>query len=273
MAGNKNHPKNVQESKSNESKNLSFQYPTSEKNVDLDKGGQFLIFKSREKPNTVSSFAGGGGGGRSESGETSIKLFIPPGSLNYSRDFEYTPEEESSLKGIGSAVTGLVSGQKTLNQASKQAMNNLGIRGLMAAAGAVDGVGQILGSTGYAFTPNIEFYFKNQGFRTFSFTFPFLPKNPIEAANVVKIVKVFEKYSLPIIESKYLFRYPRTWDIATDGPVHFRTKECVIENFSVTYGSDNGYTTFKDGSPVMTTMKIDFKEIEMWSQEDIKMEG
>lgn len=272
MAGNKNHPKNVQESKSNESKNTSLQYPTSEKNVILDEGGQFLIFNVREKPEVLSA-KNGGGKSRSASGDTSIKLFIPPGSLNYSRDFEYTPEEESSLKGIGSAATGLISGQKTLNQASKEVMNNLGIRGLMAAAGAVDGVGQILGSTGYAFNPNIEFYFKNQGFRSFSFTFPFLPKNETEAKGVRDIVKVFEKYSLPVIESKYLFKYPKTWEISTDGPVHFSTKECVIENFTVTYGSDNGYTTFKDGQPVMTTMKIDFKEIEQWSQEDIKLEG
>ena len=273
MESNKNHPNNVQKDKSNESKNFSYRYPTSEKNIILDEGGQFLIFKMREKPEVFSA-KNEGGKSRSGSGEKIIKLFIPQGSLNYTRSFEYTPEDESAFKALGTSALDLASGRKDLNQSVKNSLNNLGIRGIMATAQEfVPGINQVVGAAGYAFNPNIEFYFKNQGFRTFSFTFPFLPKNETEAAGVKKIVTAFEKYSLPVIESKYLFKYPKTWEISTDGPVGFSTKECVIENFTVTYGADNGYTTFKDGQPVMTTMKIDFQEIEQWGQDDIKLEG
>ena len=272
MESNKNHPNNVQKDKSNESKNFSYQYPTSEKNIILDEGGQFLIFKMREKPEMFSA-KNKGGRSRSGSGEKIIKLFIPQGSLNYTRAFIYEDEGESAFKGFTSGALNLASGGASAKEAFSKALNNFGIRGAQETASNIPGFTQALGSKGYAFNPNIEFYFKNQEFRTFSFTFPFLPKNETEAAGVRKIVTAFEKYSLPVIESKYLFKYPKTWEISTDGPVAFSTKECVIDGFTVTYGADNGYTTFKDGQPVMTTMKIDFQEIEQWGQDDIKLEG
>ena len=170
MESNKNHPNNVQKNKSNESKNFSYQYPTSEKNIILDEGGQFLIFKMREKPEAFSA-KNEGGKRRSGGGEKIIKLFIPPGSLNYTRAFTYEDEGESFAKGFWTGAGDMLSKGLSAKEAFSEALNNFGLRGAQETASNIPGFTQAFGSKGYAFNPNIEFYFKNQEFRTFSFTF------------------------------------------------------------------------------------------------------
>lgn len=243
------------------SKSKSLSYPLVERNID-DKSIQYLNFTYKEKGRS-------GGGGK-------IKIVVPEMGIVNSRSFDYTPEGESAFKGLGSLGLKVASGQMSLGDALSKdggaAASSFLARNLTSTLSGLPGSKQIAESQGYAFNPNMEIYFENQQFRTFSFAFPFLPKNPEESATIKKICQTFEKYSLPEIQSKYRFKYPYTWSILGDGPVGFSTKECVIQEMSIKYGSDKGvYTTFSDGSPTSVTLSVTFMEIEQWSRDEIEI--
>lgn len=243
------------------SKSKSLSYPLVERNID-DKSIQYLNFTYKEKGRS-------GGGGK-------IKIVVPQIGLTNTRSFDYTPEGESVFKSLGNLGLNVASGQTSLENALDQGLRVAGsdflARNLTKTISGLPGANQIAASQGYAFNPNMEIYFENQQFRTFSFSFPFLPKNPEESGTIKKICQTFEKYSLPEIESKYRFKYPYTWSISADGPVGFSTKECVITEVVIRYGSDKQvYTTFSDGSPTATTLALTFTEIEQWSRDEIEI--
>ena len=205
-------------------------------------------------------------------GEKKVFLFVPPQSLNYTRSYTYAEEEQTfvsakeTLKKISDPSA---SGFEKFFGAFGAAASDLKRAGLKAAFGnpaAQQGAGQF----GYAFNPNMEVYFKQPNFRTFEFTFPFLPKNEKESVAVEEIVSEFEKYSMPeLSKDKNIYKYPKVWQISTKAKIGkgFNSRTCVLESFNVNYGADAGYTTFIDGKPVMTTLKLSFKEIELWSQD------
>lgn len=224
--------------------------------VKLNDEFDYLKFKMLEK---------GRGGNESTDSGKQVKLFIPAGSLNYSRSFTYSAEDQI----FGAEAFGaVIRGDNIIDGLQRSAL-----RGLATAINGVGPVRQALGTEkGFAFNPNMEVFFKTPNFRKFNFTFPFLPKSEKESLQVRNIVRFFERYSHPEIRSKYLFRYPKTWKInGGGGDLNFSSKECVIENFEVSYGADTGYVTFKNGMPVMTTLKISFMEIELYSQQELPL--
>lgn len=229
-------------------------------NVELNDEFDYLKFKMLKK---------GRGGNESTDSGNQVKLFIPAGSLNYSRSFTYSAEEQQIT------TEGLSEIGKFINGEDSQVMSGIGksiLRGIGASLQAIPGLSQAAGRKGFAYNPNMEVFFKIANFRKFNFTFPFLPKSEKESLQVRNIVRFFERYSHPEIKSKYLFRYPKTWKISGGGgDLNFSSKECVIENFEVSYGADTGYVTFKNGMPVMTTLKISFMEIELYTQEELPL--
>lgn len=207
----------------------------------------------------------------SGSGEKKVFLFVPPQSLNYTRSYNYA-EEEQSIMSANASIENLMSNKGGLEKFiglftagfddAKRAAIKAGLSGAPAS--------QVAGKFGYAFNPNMEIYFKQPNFRTFEFTFPFLPKNEKESVAVEEIVSEFEKYSMPeFSKEKNIYKYPKVWQISTKAKIGkgFNSRTCVLESFNVNYGADAGYTTFIDGKPVMTTLKLSFKEIELWSQD------
>lgn len=250
----------IDEYKKSQSPN-TYRYPLSERNVKLD-ASNFLVFEYGEKSTDGQSWQG--------SGQTA-SIFIPPQSLNYTRSYDYADEGESVFGSAAAAAADAVKGTKSLIDSLKSATSGTALRASAAALNQFDTVRQAAGNLGYAYNPNIEFYFKQPNFRVFEFNFPFLPKSEEESEQVLKIVKFFEKWSAPVIESKFLFKYPKTWKIGGANPkLNFSTKECVMDKFTVSHGSQQGYTTFKNGMPTMTELSISFKEIELYSQEEIE---
>ncbi len=252
----------------------SFQYPLDSSDANKSSQGKgsrlgdqdFIKFERMSKPTPS-------GGGDVES---KIKLFVPPQSLNYARSYTYTEEEQTfvsaneTIKNLANSNKGVISKLFGSIGAGFADAKRAGI----ATAFGSQAFSQAAGKFGFAFNPNMEIYFKQPNFRTFEFTFPFLPKNPKESQQIEKIVYEFEKYSMPLINKssggygKNIYEYPKVWMISTRARVSagFNSKSCVLETFDVNYGADAGYTTFVDGRPVMTTLKLTFKEIELWDQ-------
>lgn len=204
-------------------------------------------------------FAGG-----EKTGEKFLKitLFIP-GGLNYTRGYTYNEEESSALSEAMKGENFMQGINKALSKAGSSAINK-----------SLEGIGgtQALAQKGFAYNPNMEVYFKGSDFRTLSFEFPFLPKSPQESKAAKEIIEAFELYSMPEITSgKQLFKYPYIWKISCKKigvSNYFNSKNCVLENITVSYGGEGGFNSFIDGAPVKSILKLDFKEIELWSRKD-----
>lgn len=133
-------------------------------------------------------------------------------------------------------------------------------------------------ATGIADVDRQEVIFEGIDFRTFSFSYDFIPRSPEEALAVNKICDLFKYHSRPRIDDSnrnaYRFTLPSQFQIQ----FMYRSKEnffvnrigtVVCTSCSITYGDGNTWKTFRpikglDGaSPVKTTLKLDFTEIDL----------
>lgn len=147
------------------------------------------------------------------------------------------------------------------------------------------------------------------GFRTFSFNFIMQPEDDKEVEQVKQIVNFFKMAMHPgvsdlnftrsissiggdvtetekqpgSITSSAMLTYPDTFEIkllpnskqsnletATGSNTLFKIKECFLESFNVDYSTSGGPAFFeKDGSPVTTTVAMQFKETELMTRQSI----
>lgn len=130
---------------------------------------------------------------------------------------------------------------------------------------------------GAAMTPNPfkAQLFKSMKFRTFSFDYVFLPKDIDEYTQVKKIIHTFKKYMHPVLGSgnKFIMKYPAEFNIAyyykyDVNPELFRISNCALTDLKVEYGGTD-FTTFRRtrGAPTEISMKLQFTELELLSQE------
>lgn len=129
--------------------------------------------------------------------------------------------------------------------------------------------------------PYKEQLFKSMGFRQFSFSYQFSPKNAKEAEEVKKIIQLFKENMHPEKSDSGLFLiYPSEFSI------EFHTREginenlprissCALKNCKVTYGPDGMFNTFRDsgGMPTETSMELQFVELETMTAERIRDGG
>lgn len=123
--------------------------------------------------------------------------------------------------------------------------------------------------------PFREVTFREIDFRTFSFSYTFLPKSKSEVYNVKRIIDLFKFHMHPELSSSGMFYvYPSEFEMV----YYFRGKEnnfinkistCVLENMSVSYGSDDYFTSFRDGEPSEIKMALTFRELELMTKERI----
>jgi len=186
---------------------------------------------------------------------STIKLFIPDG-ISYSRNYTY--EEEAS-----DAFSDFIS------DGGKKGFESVLGKGFITSLEGL-GAGQAAAKLGYAANPNMEVYFKGPQFRTFNFEFPFYPKSQAESKSVKSIIEDFEEKSMPkITQTKFVFQYPYVWKIVFKGNFNKKanSKTCVLKNIDISYGGNTGgYMNFIDGSPVKTSLKLEFQEIQIDSR-------
>lgn len=166
---------------------------------------------------------------------------------------------------------------------SFQYVSNFGEVSIMEAASALPGIGKIpgfiqsvmdnpaaklaLNKMGYAFNPQSQVLFQGIDFRTFEMSFTFSPKSAREAQQVQKIIKLFRSYAAPTIvtgAAGFFYTPPGVFNLSfrKDGAVNpniNKITDCVLENVTVNY-APNGWSSYKDGQPVQTTMDLTFKE-------------
>lgn len=128
-------------------------------------------------------------------------------------------------------------------------------------------------ATGLAPNPHLATIFKDVNLRTHSFSYRFSPSNESELSELKQIVKELKQRMLPGYAKggNVLFTFPHTCFI-TFGPEQnkpYKIKECVMESLSVNY-SPNGPVFFKTGDPVFVEIQMSFKEIKVFTREDVE---
>ena len=234
-----------------------------------------------------------------------IKLFMPP-TVEVTYAPQYTEEEIGVLadEGIGAVDTFVTSrrGGASVGEATADAVEVLlkksGViekSAINAAEGIAKGIKAILfARSGKAVNNRLELIFSGLAKRSFSFNFKFLPKSYQEAKAVYNIVRRFKFHMLPEIlgdvTTSRTFVTPDVFDIKymmSDGKENEyinKISTCVLENMNVKYGGDR-YQAFDpsmaeagapDGlkaPPVQTEMSLQFKELELVTQNNVLARG
>ena len=138
----------------------------------------------------------------------------------------------------------------------------------------------VLGSTtGQILNPNTEVLYSGPQMRGFGLSFKMSPRNQQEAEEIKKIIQSFKYAMLPKFNGdsskvRAFVGVPGIVDVtfrkgASDHPYVSQFKPCAITGFDVSYTPDGAWATYANGSPVSTTMSIEFKELKMLYAEEI----
>ena len=231
-----------------------------------------------------------------------IKLFMPP-TVEVSYDPSYTDsevgltanqanrianifQEDGTTKGekFKKAVTDVFKDQNLISQINLAAIDTIapGFKAILFARS-----GKIINN-------RLELIFSGLNKRSFNYTFKFLPKSYQEAKAVHNIVRRFKFHMLPEIQgdvtTSRTFVTPDVFDIKymiSDGKENEyinKISTCVLENMNVKYGGDR-YQTFDPSMaeagapegmkapPVQTELTLQFKELELVTQNNVLARG
>lgn len=219
-----------------------------------------------------------------------IVLPMPDGSgINDSQGFGW---DSQSFGLVGNAIENLdeIEGlvKSVVNSSFSESKDlimsqatDVGLYALDAAAkflGGKMGVGDNLARVGeqlFAATPNpaLSTFFAGLGFRQFSFTWTFAPKDENESALIRRIINAFKVNSLPTFSSggSLIFNYPLivkpeyslNSDPSKSGYIT-DFKNCAIKDINVRYSPQGEAPSFyaKTNAPVFISMTINLSEIE-----------
>lgn len=230
-----------------------------------------------------------------------IKLFMPP-----TVEVTYAPNYTDEQIGLGAktaagAVDTFIGTDGDIAEKIGESFKTTLKSGLLekAAIGTIDTLAPgfkaiLFGRSGKAVNNRLELIFSGLQKRSFSFNFKFLPKSYQEAKAVYNIIRRFKFHMLPEIAgdvtTSRTFITPDVFDIKymmSDGKENEyinKISTCVLENMNVKYGGDR-YQTFDpsmaeagapDGMkapPVQTEMTLQFKELEIVTQNNVLARG
>ena len=220
--------------------------------------------------------------------DTAISMYMPASvSVSYGADYVDTPigVGTSELNKAGNVDLQSDAGRETIKSGLKNvgaAVKREGIDSL----GKLDGLSGIREVAemrdGVIFADRMELAFKGIGKRQFSFDFKMMPRSQAEADEIRDIIYAFKFNMMP----EYVgttkgnqMKIPNTFDIQymyqnAENNYLNKISTCFLKDMSVTYGGDR-YKTFDQSSPdagappIETTIKLEFREIEMISRERI----
>lgn len=137
--------------------------------------------------------------------------------------------------------------------------------------------GALSRTTGLAVNPRKEQVFKSVDFRTFAFTYEFYPRDPDEAANVMRIIQMFKLHMHPEFKdsANFLYIYPSEFDIfyyqgSKENMNLHRHTSCVLTEMTVNYSPQGQFTTFENGMPTQININLNFKELALLTKEKIQ---
>lgn len=129
-------------------------------------------------------------------------------------------------------------------------------------------------TTGQILNPNTEVLYKGPMMRNFSLQFKMVPNNNDDAIRIRKIIHTFKYATLPKYggsgdkETASFVKVPQIVDVSfmkgsSLNPWVTQFKPCVIKNVSVSYTPDGTWARLPNGSPVATTLSLQFQETKM----------
>ena len=217
---------------------------------------------------------------------SAVALYMPAGiSVNYKNGYEVEAAELSGdIFRTGQSMKAADTRTKALESFLKGFTGMSAVYFKQLASGGLDmlGGGDLFRlstkSMGVAVNPRNEQYYNGPGFRSFSYTFDFYPKNAEEAFDVQKIVKLFKYHSSPAMEEAKsagrFFIAPSEFEIHymfkdRPNPNLHKISRCVCTDVDVKYGPEAQFSTFEDGQPVTTQLTLNFTELEFVTKEKI----
>lgn len=139
------------------------------------------------------------------------------------------------------------------------------------------------GITGQILNPNTEVLYQGPQMRGFGLSFKMAPRNIDEAKDIKKIIQSFKYAILPKFNGdaskvRAFVGVPHIVDVTfkkggSEHPYVSQFKPCAITGFDVSYTPDGAWATYADGSPVATTISIEFKELKMLYAEELSSQG
>ena len=218
--------------------------------------------------------------------DTAIALYMPP-QVQVSYTSNYTDTEIGAAANIAAAAyQDFQSGGKTMdivNKSLKKLGPELSDGMVRMALGAADMIPGLQGAQevidiqrGFIKAPQMELAFKGISKRQFQYNFTMMPKSEPEAEQIEAIVKTFKAHMLPSMTLGDIRRLdiPSTFDIeyyydnAVNPHLH-KISTCVLETMSVSYGGDR-YKAYDGGRPVVTSLSLSFKEMDLITREKIE---
>lgn len=181
--------------------------------------------------------------------------------------------DENGLKNLGKALS--------LQEVAKKDAGILGkVEGMVPGTdGLAAGVAIAMGAT---LNKNITTEFTGVSTRSFAFSYELVPFSPGEGDIINEIINIFRRAVYPSKDNLgAVLRYPPKWKIRFEtrlsGDSSILTSypaiaECYLDSFSATYNENNSFHT--DGTPVKTTIQLNFQEDRALTVEDIdELEG
>jgi len=274
-----------------------YQYPKS-LTQPQSAGQHYLLIDSYESKNAIAS------------GDTvfsSIALYIPPNSLQYSHGANYEGLDQGALfAAAGAKVREVVEGggglkgivAAALGGGSQENARARGITAVVSAASKAPLAGgnapAVLSATaGVAVNNHMALVYRGpNSFRTHTFNFSFFPKNQEESDTVQKIIRDLKNGMLPKYTgagksngrlSSPFFKMPRHYKlqiISRNGENNYLNDEMfpknskgdkinhVITNMTVNHDPNGVVSLHPNGAPVQTNLSLSFQETEFVTSED-----
>ena len=221
-----------------------------------------------------------GGGRRGFLGRTSIGSVTLP--VNTVQDQNKTDWGSNSLNAgqimvaniaLNAMDSGLAAGGKATGEAIAKASKSTEAQDAVKQffVGQATGVKGILARTsGSVINPNMELIFKGPQLRSFGFTYLLSPRDPKEAREILKIIRMFKQSMAPQTTSSNVFlKAPNTYRLEyhsagrNKGHSYLpKIKECALLTFDVNYTPNNTYMTYEDSSMVQYSITFGFQELD-----------
>ena len=175
--------------------------------------------------------------------------------------------------GTNAIVNGTLTANAISDALSKANFASLTVNDVFAAA-----TGQIL-------NPNTEVLYKGPKMRNFSLSFKMAPRNAPEATEIKQIIHAFKYATLPQFgksngdeKNASFVTVPQIVDVSfmagsAANPWVSQFKPSAITSFDISQTPDGAWSTYGDGSPVATTMKITFQELKMLYADELSESG
>lgn len=131
---------------------------------------------------------------------------------------------------------------------------------------------------GKIFNPNTELAYQGPQLRSFSLQFDFIPRNNTEVTSMDNIIMEFKKWSSASGANSNMYEVPELWSVTyvSGGKLDRmnRFKLSALKGVTVQANpSSDLHVTYTDGTPITTSLRLDFLESDVILREDHEAAG